>query len=113
MHDFVSFTDDDREEGSTKVLINDVQLKIAEKLILIRFTGSHFLWKMVRRMTGVLSEIGRGKLSDKDLIKYLTTKTNEPAKYTAPPSGLFLERILYKGDIGKKDFEAPIKFSNI
>jgi len=24
--------------------------------------------------------------------------TNAPAKFTAPPSGLFLEKVLYKGD---------------
>ena len=95
MHDYVSFADKDKEEKSTKVLIKDVQMKEEGDLILIRITGSHFLWKQVRRMVGVLAEIGRGKLTEKDLINFLKHESQTPPKYTAPPSGLFLESILY------------------
>lgn len=98
MHDFISFTDDDHEEKSTKVLIEDIQLKEDGKLILVRIVGSHFLWKMVRRMIGVLVEIGRGKLTEQDLKRFLNSKSNDPAKYTAPPSGLFLEQVIYLGE---------------
>lgn len=102
MHNYVSFADNDKpaspaggEDKSTKVLIKDVYMKEEGDLILIRITGSHFLWKQVRRMVGVLAEIGRGKLAEKDLVYFLEHKSPTPAKYTAPPSGLFLERILY------------------
>lgn len=98
MHDFVSFADKDNEEKSTKVLIEDIQLKEDGDLILIRIIGSHFLWKQVRRMVGVLVEVGRGKLEEKDLIYFLEHKSPTPAKYTAPPSGLFLEKVLYKNE---------------
>ncbi|OGU55656.1 MAG: tRNA pseudouridine(38-40) synthase TruA [Ignavibacteria bacterium RBG_13_36_8] len=98
MNDFVSFADEDKTEKSTKVMIENIEMKEEGDLILIRITGSHFLWKMVRRMVGVLVEIGRGKLIEKDLLNYLKTKSDEPAKYTAPPSGLFLEYVKYKGD---------------
>lgn len=96
MHDFVSFTNDDREEKSTKVFIEDLQIREEGDLILIRIIGSHFLWKMVRRMVGVLVEIGRRKLTVNDLREYLNSKSNEPAKFTAPPSGLYLESVIYK-----------------
>jgi tRNA pseudouridine38-40 synthase len=96
MHDFRSFADKDQIEKSTKVLINNIQMKEEGDLILSRITGSHFLWKMVRRMIGVLVEIGRGKLTEADLKTFLTVKSVIPAKYTAPPSGLFLERVLYE-----------------
>jgi tRNA pseudouridine38-40 synthase len=98
MHDFVSFSDQDPKEKSTKVLIDDIQFRKEGDIILIRITGSHFLWKMVRRIVGVLAEVGRGKLSEADLKIFLITRSKEPAKYTAPPSGLFLEKVLYKGD---------------
>ncbi len=110
MHDFSSFSDDDREEKSTKVLIENIQLKEDGDLILIKIIGSHFLWKMVRRIVGVLVEIGRGKKSEKDLLFYLHNKTNEPAKYTAPPSGLFLESVIYKGEKMNIEITAPINF---
>jgi len=98
MHDFVSFSDEDPNEKSTRVLIENIQLEERGVLILIRITGSHFLWKMVRRIAGVLVEIGRGKKNRDDLSFYLNNKSAEPAKYTAPPAGLFLEGVYYKGD---------------
>ncbi len=98
MHDFVSFADKDAEEKSTKVLIENIQMKELESMILIRIVGSHFLWKQVRRMIGVLVEIGRGKFTEKDLIYFLEKESKEPSKYTAPPSGLFLEKVLYDND---------------
>ena len=61
MNDFSSFSDDDPDEKSTKVLIDDIQIKEDGDLILIRIIGSHFIWKMVRRIVGVLVEVGRGK----------------------------------------------------
>ncbi len=98
MHDFASFSDQDPNEKSTKVLIENMQFKKEGDVILIRLTGSHFLWKMVRRMVGVLVEVGRGRLTEADVKIFLITKSKEPAKYTAPPSGLFLEQVLYRGD---------------
>jgi tRNA pseudouridine38-40 synthase len=33
----------------------------------VRIVGSHFLWKMVRRVVGVLVEVGPGKLQMNDV----------------------------------------------
>jgi tRNA pseudouridine38-40 synthase len=95
MNDFLSFSDDDPEEKSTKVSIDDIKLFQEGDLILIRITGSHFIWKMVRRIVGVLVEVGRGKKSEKDILFYLNNRSSEPTKFTAPPSGLFLEKVKY------------------
>ena len=109
MNNFVSFSDDDPEDKSTKVLINDIQLKEEGDLILIRIIGSHFIWKMVRRIVGILAEVGRGRKTEKDVLFYLNNKSSEPSKYTAPPSGLFLEKVIYEGEIIPKDFSSTIK----
>jgi tRNA pseudouridine38-40 synthase len=98
MHDFQSFSDDEPDEKSTAVLIEDVELAEQGDLILIRVSGSHFLWKMVRRMVGVLAEVGRGGLNVEDLDDFLGKISDVPAKVTAPASGLFLERVFYEGD---------------
>ena len=90
MKNFQSFTDDDPEEKSTRVEVDEIQMKENGDLILIRITGSHFIWKMVRRVVGVLAEVGRGKLSLGKVEEFINTKSNEPARLTAPPSGLFL-----------------------
>jgi tRNA pseudouridine38-40 synthase len=98
MNDFRSFTDDDPEEKSTDVLVESVEVAEDGDLILIRIGGSHFVWKMVRRIVGVLAAVGRGELSERDVARFLTTESGTPAKLTAPPSGLFLERVRYEGD---------------
>lgn len=103
MNNFASFSDDEPEDKSTKVLIDEIQIKEEGDLILIRIIGSHFIWKMVRRIVGVLAEVGRGKKSEQDILFYLNNKTNEPAKFTAPPSGLFLESVTYTNDPIKKE----------
>jgi tRNA pseudouridine38-40 synthase len=111
MNNYSSFSDDDPTEKSTKVLIDDIQIKEEGNLILIRIIGSHFIWKMVRRIVGILAEVGRGRKSEKDILYYLNNKTNEPAKFTAPPSGLFLEKVTYAGEVIPKDFPTLIKIT--
>jgi tRNA pseudouridine38-40 synthase len=98
MKDFQSFTADDPEEKSTKVHVEKIEIREHGDLILIRFMGSHFLWKMVRQIVGVIAEIGRGKLTIDQARSFLDHKSGKPATLTAPPSGLFLERIYYPRD---------------
>jgi tRNA pseudouridine38-40 synthase len=105
MQNFRSFTADDPEEKSTTVLLEEAQLVEIGDLILIRFVGSHFLWKMVRQLVGTIAEVGRGKLTIAKLEEWLGQGSDEPAKLTAPPSGLFLERVYYKGDRRIQDFQ--------
>lgn len=95
MHDFVSFSDKNKEDKSTKCLVESLEITEDNSFIYIKIKASHFLWKMVRRITGILVEAGRGKISSDTIKKYLNKQTNEPALYTAPPSGLFLEKIYY------------------
>ncbi len=96
--DFRAFTDADPDEQSTRVLVDDVSLAREGALLLIRVVGSHFLWKMVRRLVGVLVEAGRGGLTPAEVASLLSTESDLPPKLTAPASGLFLERVFYEGD---------------
>ncbi|RPJ87582.1 MAG: tRNA pseudouridine(38-40) synthase TruA [Acidobacteria bacterium] len=98
MRDFKSFTADEPEEKSTRVLIERLAIEESGDLVLIRIQGSHFLWKMVRRLVGVLVEVGRGKLTLEEVRHFLQFRSNRPAELTAPASGLFLEKVLYEGD---------------
>jgi tRNA pseudouridine38-40 synthase len=109
MNNFASFSDDNPEDKSTKVLIDDIQLKEVGDLILIRIIGSHFIWKMVRRIVGILVEVGRGRKSEEDIIIYLNNNFNEPANFTAPPSGLFLEKVTYENETISKEFSSIFK----
>ncbi|MFI5145256.1 MAG: tRNA pseudouridine(38-40) synthase TruA [Ignavibacteria bacterium] len=99
MHDFKLFSEKDNENKSTKCLVEKLEITEDENKIYIRIKASHFLWKMVRRIVGVLVESGRGNITPEQIEILLKagdlTGTIDPAKYTAPPSGLFLEKIDY------------------
>ncbi len=110
-HDFSSFCESPDEQRST--LVEVVRAEVAEEggLVLFRIGASHFLWKMVRRITGALVEVGRGSLSAEEFGGFLERYSNAPAAWTAPPSGLFLERVLYEGDPQPGPLRAPFPLS--
>jgi tRNA pseudouridine38-40 synthase len=98
-HNFQSFYQQDEDKKpSTVVVINHAEIFTDGDLVCFRIGAIHFLWKMVRRLTGMLAEVGRGNSSDKDFERLLKFKSDAAAKFTAPPSGLFLEKVLYKND---------------
>ncbi len=98
MHDFASFTDPLPDKESTRVEVRFAEVYNQPESIAVHITGSHFLWKMVRRMVGVLVEVGRGNFSERSVEGFLKEKSQQPAPFTAPSSGLFLHRIYYPGD---------------
>ncbi len=98
VQDFQSFSDDDPDDKSTKVLVDEIRIEPAGDLLLVRITGSHFIWKMVRRIVGVLVGVGTGALTLDEVRGFLRTRSPTPATLTAPASGLFLERVYYEGD---------------
>ena len=98
MHDFQSFSDDDADEKSTDVLVETFEIYEDGDLILVHIEGSHFLWKMVRRLVGVLVEVGKGGMSAAEAAALLSSDSGLPARLTAPAAGLFLERVYYQGD---------------
>ena len=99
MRDFAGFADKRVEKDtSTMVLVRDVAIAEAGELILVRLRASHFLWKMVRRLVGCLVGVGRGEISAADFERLFVTPSPYPARVTAPPSGLFLEEVIYPGE---------------
>jgi tRNA pseudouridine38-40 synthase len=97
-HDFRSFSDDDPHDKSTEVLIDGLDLHEDGDLLLVHIEGSHFLWKMVRRIVGVLVAVGTRELAVAQAVSFLEAPSPVPARLTAPASGLFLERVYYPGD---------------
>lgn len=108
LRDFASFTDRRVEKDtSTRVLVTEAQLAEAGDLILVRLRASHFLWKMVRRVVGCLVGVGRGEISEAGFAALFGAHTDYPARVTAPPSGLFLEEVVYPGETFRRPL-APV-----
>jgi tRNA pseudouridine38-40 synthase len=101
-HDFAAFSERDtkRDGQSTIVSVESAEITTDEHLILFQVTASHFLWKMVRRLVGSLVEVGRGNLSVENFGRLIKNPSDlaplDPARATAPPSGLFLENVDYQ-----------------
>lgn len=108
-HNFQSFCEiEEGKKQSTLVVVQTADVFTDGDLICFRVGASHFLWKMVRRIMGMLAEVGRGDLTYDGFGRLLKFHSDAAAKYTAPPSGLFLEKVLYKGDHPPKERKAAI-----
>lgn len=115
-HDFTCFRapDPGRPEESTIVVVTSAEILVpgdqtaapvslapgrgGDGLILFRIEASHFLWKMVRRLVGTLVQVGMGTLTLDDFESLLEGHPIPGlpiAEWTAPASGLFLEKVLY------------------
>lgn len=97
-HDFRLFCEKPAEQTSTLVVVERAELAADGALVLVRLAASHFLWKMVRRVTGALVEVGSGALGVEDFAALVAGRGKAHAEWTAPPSGLFLERVTYPGE---------------
>lgn len=101
-HNFLNFSEPSGDDRSSIVVVDAVEMALAADLVLLRITASHFLWKMVRRIVGALVELGRGNITQTAIVKLLEPERMihaqvdfKVAAHTAPPSGLFLERVMY------------------
>ncbi|MBQ9470132.1 MAG: tRNA pseudouridine(38-40) synthase TruA [Bacteroidales bacterium] len=97
-HDFRSFGRTEREGMSTVVELQRVRLYELDASVVVHVLGSHFLWRMVRRMVGTLVEVGLGGLSPKQVEGFLHHESDIPTQLVAPPSGLYLEHVYYPGE---------------
>ena len=94
-HDFASFCENPEGQTSTRVRVLRCEVEEIESKILLTVEASHFLWKMIRRIAGTLVEAGRGRLDVAAVRRLLENRSREPARWTAPPSGLFLLQVRY------------------
>jgi tRNA pseudouridine38-40 synthase len=99
-HDFRCFraADPSRPGESTIVVVDRASVEVEEGLVAFRIEASHFLWRMVRRLTGTIVKLGLGEITEADFAQLLNaqcTSSLDVAAWTAPASGLFLEEVIY------------------
>lgn len=99
VHDFAAFANAGGDPGRTTVrdlTRLDLRLLGSGKFLTIRTTANGFLRSMVRNLTGCLVDVGRRKLSVRDVERILESGSREenPSK-TAPALGLCLWRVDY------------------
>jgi tRNA pseudouridine38-40 synthase len=100
-HDFICFRamDPSRPDESTIVVVEDARIDLEGDLIIFEIAASHFIWRMVRRLVGVLVRVGKGEVTVDEFARLLEGKADpkmDVAAWTAPAAGLFLERVEYR-----------------
>lgn len=97
-HDFRAFAaSDSRDEPSASKVrtIFCSHLSGNDARLVYRVTGSGFLKHMVRNLVGVLLEVGKGNLSERNLLARLRPASGIAAGPAVPASGLFLVSVEY------------------
>ena len=94
-HDFSSFLTQGSPVCSPVREIEKVVFFIKGHLVVIYIRADAFLYRMVRNIIGTLAEVGRGKISPKEVKDILDARDRTAAGPTAPPQGLYLVRVRY------------------
>jgi tRNA pseudouridine38-40 synthase len=99
-HDFICFRalDASRPHESTVVEVLSAEIEAEDDIIQFRIEASHFIWRMVRRLVGVLVKVGKGEITEADFAQLLAGRSDprlDVAAWTAPAAGLFLEEVRY------------------
>lgn len=82
------------DKGKVKEIYK-VDVKKKGNCIHIDVVGNGFLYKMVRRIVGVLIDVGRGKIKVEDVERLISGKKLDSEVQTAPAKGLALMKVYY------------------
>lgn len=93
-HDFASFCSAGSQAETTVRTIYDLTVEKNGEEIMIRVTGSGFLYNMVRIIAGTLMEAGCGRMEPEMMREILKAKDRTAAGPTAPACGLVLREII-------------------
>lgn len=94
-HDFYAFSSSGRTVEDTVREISECFVTKNGDDIKITVTANGFLYNMVRIIAGTAVAVSDGKIAVEDIGSILESKKRERAGITAPPQGLFLEKVHY------------------
>jgi tRNA pseudouridine38-40 synthase len=96
-HDFTSFcTQDKREIGSFTRTITQAEVRREGDFVYFFVAADGFLYNMVRILTGTLLYVAQGKITPQDIPSIFAARDRSKAGPTAPPQGLYLNRVDYE-----------------
>lgn len=94
-HNFQNFTSKETDENNFVRIIYDFKVLVRKGKYIFKITGDGFMKYMVRKIMGVLIEIGKGNLSTEYIKQNLDTISRNIVTYTAEPQALYLFKIYY------------------
>lgn len=95
-HDFTAFaTIDNREMKNMQRTVQKFEIEKEGDTVNFIVEANGFLYNMVRIMVGTLLRVSQRKLFPADIPKIIESKDRSYAGPTAPPQGLYLNRVFY------------------
>jgi tRNA pseudouridine38-40 synthase len=94
-HDFKSFCKKISADGNTVRRIFEIEFTRMDELVIMRIKGNGFLHNMVRSIAGTLLEMHKEKRNLEYLDDILSAKDRDAGGITAPPCGLYLNKVWY------------------
>ena len=64
-------------------------------MITVTISADGFLYNMVRIITGTLIGVSEGKFNPSDMAEIINSLDRTKAGVTAPPEGLYLNKVIY------------------
>jgi len=95
-HDFAAFCASGASVKTTERTVYSCRVARQGDLVTFTVCGNGFLYNMVRIMVGTLLDLQRGKIEKDSIGVILLSRDREQAGITAPPQGLFLNRVFYQ-----------------
>ena len=96
--DFASFMAQGSKVASTVRTVFESEVTRDGTSITFRVRADGFLYNMVRIMVGTLTEVGSGKRAPGDIPHIIAACDRTAAGETAPPDGLYLDKVEYATD---------------
>lgn len=106
-HDFAAFAANrGQPDLSTVRTLYRVRVRRAGSLLTLHFEGNGFLYRMVRLLTGSLLQVATGRKDLSWLERLLAAPAGQKTNYCAPPDGLYLESVKYRGHAREPEGQA-------
>lgn len=93
--DFASYMAADSKIKDTVRTVYEAEVTEDNGMICFRVSADGFLYNMVRIFTGTLMDVAYGRLAPEDIKRITEARDRKQAGSTAPPEGLFLNRVVY------------------
>ncbi len=94
-HDFSGFCSVNSDVEDTRRTITKADVTRDGDIVTFIFEGDGFLYNMVRIMVGTLLFVNEGKIKEGELKDVIESTDRRRAGRTAPPQGLYLNRVNY------------------
>ncbi len=94
-HDFRSYMAANAGVTDTVRTIINAKVERSGDMVIFRVSADGFLYNMVRILTGTLVSVAEGKISADDIRQITEARDRSRAGVTAPPHGLYLNKIIY------------------